>query len=92
MDNPKLLEYQFAVGQCELATGIVLDKKSLLRITDSDDSKLYTIFDSYDTAKEFSIKRVTGNPEIECWILNSKGETKFVYDKNGERKINTSLR
>jgi hypothetical protein len=86
MDKPKLLENQFAVGQCELATGIVLDKKNLLRITDSDNSKLFTIFDSFDTAKDFAIKRVTENPEIECWILNSKSEAIFVYDKYGERK------
>lgn len=85
MDNPTLLEYQFAAGQCELATGIVLDKKSLQRLTDSDSSKLYTIFDSYNTAKDFAIKRVTDNPETECWIMNPKGETIFVYDKDGEK-------
>ena len=60
--------------------------KSLFLIGD-DIKDAFEIFNSYDQAKEFGIKKVQNNPEIECYVYDYAGQAIFVYDKNGERKF-----
>lgn len=90
MTYPKLLEHQLAIAQAEFSTGHVLNKNGSLYLAGNDINDVYEKFDSYDQAKEFVIKKVQNNPEVECWIIDYKGQTIFAYDKNGERKIKST--
>ena len=87
VDKPKLSQYQFAVGQAEFSTGHVLKNNKSLYIVGEDILDAYEIFNSCNQAKEFSIKRVNDNPEIECYIYDYNGQVIFIYDKNGERNL-----
>lgn len=87
MDKPKLLQYQYAVGQAELATGHVLKNNKSLFLVGDDIKDAYEIFNSYEQAKEFSIRKVQDNPDIECWIYDHTGQIIFGYDKDGERNL-----
>jgi hypothetical protein len=86
MDIPYLKDKQFAVGKAELATGHVLRNDDSLYMTGQELNDMYEIFESYDEAKEFSLRKIKAKPEIECWIVDSKGNHVITYDKNGERK------
>jgi hypothetical protein len=46
---------------------------------------MYEIFDSYEKAEDFVVHKMTMCPEIECWIVNSKGEHILTWDMNGPR-------
>lgn len=87
MDKPKLSQDQYAVGQAELSTGHVLKNDKSLFLTGDNIKDAFEIFNSYDQAKEFGIKKVQTNPEIECYIYDYTGQVIFVYDMNGERKF-----
>ena len=85
MEKPKLSPYQYAVGQAELVTGHVLKNNKSLFLVGDDSEDAYEVFNSYEQAKEFSIRRVQGNPDIECWIYDYIGQVIFGCDKDGER-------
>ena len=87
MDKPKLSQDQFAVGQAEFNTGHVLNNDDSVFHTGDDINNAYTIFGSLTQAKEFGLDKVQNNPEIECYVYNLAGQTIFVCDKNGERKL-----
>ena len=88
MERPVLKNNEFAVGQAEFETGIILKQDGSYYKNTEDITKVYKIFDSVEKAKSFVIKTVQDKPAIECWISNSAGETVFVYDKDGERRHN----
>ena len=87
MDKPKLSRHQYAVGQAELTTGHVLKNNKSLFLVGDDIKEAYEIFDSYEQAKKFSIRKVQDNPDIECWIYDHTGQVIFGYDKDGERGL-----
>lgn len=89
MKELELKNYEFAVGQAEFETGIVLKKDGTYYNNTEDISEIYTIFDSLENAKAYAVKTVMDKPIIECWVSNSKGETVLVFDKQGERKYNS---
>jgi len=86
MDIPNLTENQFAVGKAAFASGHVLRNDGSLFKTGEDLKEMYEIFDSYEEAKGFSLQKIKNNAEIECWIVDSKGNYIITYDQNGERK------
>jgi hypothetical protein len=79
-------ENQFAVGKAEFKTGIVLNNDGHYFKNGENRNEIYNTFETFDLAKDFAIKEVQKNPDIECWIENCKSETLFCIDKNGERK------
>jgi hypothetical protein len=85
MDKPKL--FQFAVRQAEFSTGHMLKNNKSLYLVGEDILDAYEIFNPYEQAKEFSIKQVKDNPEIECYVYNYNGQVVFICDKKGERNI-----
>jgi hypothetical protein len=87
MDIPSLNENQFAVGRAALATGNVLRNDGEIFKAGENINELYEVFESYDDAIEFSLQKIKNNPEIECWIADSKGNHVISFDKNGERKF-----
>jgi hypothetical protein len=87
MDIPFLKDNQFAVGKAEYATGHILQNDNSLYRNGQDLHEMYEIFESYKEAEEFVIQKTSKYPEIECWIVDSKGEHVLTYDKNGERKF-----
>lgn len=91
MDKPQIFQSQYAVGQAEYATGHVLKKDKTLLLTDDESKDAFEIFNSYEQAKEFCIKRVQDNPDIECWIYDYIGQVVFGCDKDGERGLTPSI-
>ncbi len=87
MEKLNISENQFGVGKAEFSTGIVLKNDGSYYLSDVEVEEVYEVFETYQTAKEFVISKVQKNPKIECWIINSKNETVFYYDQNGERKL-----
>jgi len=89
MKNLNLKENQFAVGKAEFATGHVLknDYSISFSNSDSNQNEIFEIFDDFQIAKDFAKLKVSNNPKIECWIINSKNETIFTWDLNGERIV-----
>ncbi len=87
VDKPKLSQYQFAVGQAEFSTGHVLKNNKSLYLVGEHISDAYEIFNSYDEAREFSIKQVNDNPEIECYVYDYNEQVLFICDKDGERNL-----
>lgn len=87
MKKLNLSENQFGVGKAEFSTGIILKNDESYYRNDVEVDKIYDVFETYQTAKEFVINKVQSNTKIECWIINSKNETVFYYDQNGERKL-----
>lgn len=87
MDKHKLSQYQFAVGHAEFSSWHVLKNNKSLNLVGEDISDAYEIFNSYDQAKEFSVKKVNDNPEIECYVYDYKGQVIFLYDKVGEQNL-----
>lgn len=87
MTLPILKENQFAVGKAKYATGHVLKNDGSFFLTGENINEMYEIFENYEDAKNFVIEKVNENHEIECWIINSKGEHMFTYDQKGERKF-----
>ena len=86
MKGLELKNYEFAVGQAEFETGIVLKKDGTYYKNTEDISEIYRIFDSLENAKSFAIMTVKDNPTIECFVSNCDGELVFVCDNKGERK------
>lgn len=86
MKKLRISENQFAVGKAEFSTGHVLNNDGTIYHTGDEEVKMYEIFNDYSFAKEFAVLKVSNNPKIECWIENSKSETIFYIDRNGERK------
>jgi len=89
MDIPNLKNGQFAVGKAEYATGIVLKNDGTRFKTGGDLNEMYEIFDGYEGADEFALLKIKANPDIECWIVDSKGNHVITYDKNGQRKFSS---
>ncbi len=87
MDIPVLQKNQFAVGKAAYATGHVLRNDGLIFKNGEDLNEMYEVFNSYEEAKKFSLQKIKSNPEIECWIVDSKGNHIITYDINGERKF-----
>lgn len=87
MNNLNLKRNQFAVSKAEFTTGIVLKNDGLYFKSGDNQNDIYTIFETFDLAKDFAIKEIQQNPEIECWIKNARLETVFFIDKNGERSF-----
>jgi hypothetical protein len=48
---------------------------------------MYEIFESYKEAEIFVLNKIKDCPEIEFWIVNTKGEHIITYDNGGERKF-----
>ena len=88
MTIPHLKGNQCAVGKAECATGHVLNNIGTLFLDGQDINEMYEIFGSYEEARDFEIQKVTMCPQIECWIVNSKGEHLVTLNKDGQR--NTS--
>ena len=86
MEIPYLIEGQFAVGKAELATGIVLNNDGTFYKSNSGEKNTYEIFDNYIKAEKFAKEKITIHPNIECWIVDSKGNHLITFDKEGERK------
>ncbi|QLC66987.1 hypothetical protein LPB248_11970 [Flavobacterium sp. LPB0248] len=86
MDTPKINENQFAVGQAEYTTGIILKKNNQYYNSGEDILEVYSIFESLDSAKAFTEEGISKNSNIEFFILNYKSETVYIVDQKGERK------
>ncbi|WP_286971206.1 hypothetical protein [Flavobacterium sp. UBA4854] len=89
MDTPKIKENQFAVGQAEYSTGIILKKNNQYYNSEEDILEVYSIFENLDLAKKFTEQGISKNPNIEYFIHNHKAETVYIVDQKGERKIST---
>lgn len=85
MEIPYLKENQFAVGKAKYSTGIVLRNDGEIYISGQSKNEMYEIFENYQEAEIFIFKKINSNPEIECWIVNAKGEHIITYDKEGKR-------
>lgn len=83
MDIPYLIDGQFAVGKAEFTTGIVLSNDGTFYKSGSDLNIMYEIFDNYIKAENFVKEKLNINPNIECWIVDSKGSHVITFDKNG---------
>lgn len=88
MDKLNLTKNQFAVGKAEYSTGIVLKNDGSFYFKSDNQTDAFELFDTLEEAKNFVIEKVDKNPTIECYITNSNNQTVFIYDKNGERRIN----
>jgi len=86
MDNPKIKENQFAVGQAEYTTGIILKKNNQYYNSGEDIHEVYSIFENLDLAKSFTEQGISKNSNIEYFIINHKGESVYFVDPKGERK------
>jgi len=86
MDIPKIKKNQFAVGQAEYTTGIILKKNNQYYNSGEDVLEVYSIFENLDLAKEFTKQGISQNPNIEYFIFNHKSETVYMVDQKGERK------
>ncbi len=86
MDTPKIKENQFAVGQAEYTTGIILKKNNQYYNSGEDILEVYSIFDNLELAKAFTEEGIAKNSNIEFFIRNHKSETVYVVDQKGERK------
>jgi len=87
METPFLKDNQFAVGKAQLSTGHVLSNDGTIFSNGQSINDMYEIFDSYQEAELFVIQKIKDYPEIECWIVNAKGEHIITYDYGGERKF-----
>lgn len=87
MEKLNISENQFGVGKAEFSTGIVLKNDESYFLSDVKVDAIYEVFETYKDAKAFAISKVQNNPKIECWVINSKNETVFYFDQNGERII-----
>jgi hypothetical protein len=87
MNKINLTERQFAVGKAEFSTGIALKNDGSYFHKGDSLNETFEIFESFDEAKKFVVRKVTQEPTIECYITNYKNETVFAYDKDGERYI-----
>ena len=85
MEIPYLKENQFAVGKAQFSTGTVLKNDGTIYNSGQSVSEMYEIFESYQEAETFVLKKIEGDPEIECWIVNAKGEYVITYDCEGKR-------
>ena len=85
--DPNLSEHQFAVLHALSSTGHVLKKHYSLFFSGDNINEVYSIFDSYNEAKEYVINQVEDNEKIECWIRNSENKAIFFYDKDGGREL-----
>lgn len=85
VDKPKLLSYQFAVRRAEFSTGHILKNDNTLFLLGDDILETYEILNSFEQAKEFSVKKVHDNSGIECCVYDYNEQLVFVYNKNGER-------
>jgi hypothetical protein len=90
MEIPFLKDNQFAVGNAQVSTGHVLRNDGTIFLNGQSTNDMYEIFESYQDAEIFVTKKIKDNPEVECWIVNSKGEHVITYDCEGERNINNS--
>lgn len=87
METLKLLENQFAVSQAEYSTGTVLKRDGTYYFNYEPESEIFEIFESFDDAKDFGIKKVQNNPEIECYVYNYLGQAIYFCSKSGENLI-----
>jgi hypothetical protein len=85
VEAPSLADNQFAVGKAQYSTGIVLRNDGTFYSVGQDLSEAYEIFEDYETAEKFALQKILDNPNVECWIVNSKGEHMITYDTNGKR-------
>lgn len=90
MEIPYLKDNQFAVGKAQYSTGIVLRNDGTIYKSGQSANEIYDIFENYDEAELFVLKQIRTNPEIECWIVNAKGEHIITYDKEGKRNFKNS--
>jgi hypothetical protein len=77
---------QFAIGKAEFGTGHILKNNNRLFLKDDNPNEAFEFFDSFEAARQVVIDKVTKNPDIECWIIDSNGKCLYHYDRNGERK------
>jgi hypothetical protein len=89
LDIPSLNENQFAVGKAALGTGHILKNDGEIFKIGENINEMYEVFESYEEAIEFSLQKIKSNPEIECWIVDGKGNHVITFDINGERKYST---
>jgi len=87
MEIPFLKDNQFAVGKAQLSTGHVLRNDGTLFSNGQSINDMYEIFESYQEAEIFILKKIKDCPEIECWIVNAIGEHVITIDYGGERKF-----
>jgi len=87
INNLKIQSNQFAVGKAEFATGTVLNNDGYYYKINDNLESVFDIFEDFELAKFFAIKKVSENPDVECWIKNYKNETIFYYTKNGEENL-----
>jgi predicted transcriptional regulator len=90
MEIPYLKDNQFAVGKAQYSTGIVLRNDGTIYKSGQSVNEIYEIFENYHEAELFVLKTISNNPEIECWIVDAKGEYIITYDKQGKRNFNNS--
>ena len=81
-------EYKYRVGNADYSTGIVMKKDGeiFLNSQDNIESEMYHNFEDFQNAKNFAIKKVKENPQIECFIIDELGKHIITFDLNGERK------
>jgi hypothetical protein len=77
MEFPQISPEQYAVLQCELRTGIILNLDGKRRL---DSGKTWLIFNSLEAARDYSKQRVLVFPEIECNIYNHLNEHILTID------------
>jgi hypothetical protein len=90
MEIPYLKDHQFAVEKAQYSTGIVLRNDGSIYKSGQSVKEIYEIFENYDEAELFALKKISDNPGIECWIVNAKGEHIITYDEQGKRNFKNS--
>jgi len=75
---PKLLLHQIALMRADINTGHVLD--DTYKIAVNDTQKVYTIFESVETALNYARQILTENKSIEVVIYNMNHELLYYLN------------
>ncbi len=81
MDKRRKEKHNYAVGQMEQKTGIVLDIDGEPYLGQGE---LYTYFDDIKSAKAFAKDMIRYDHRISCWIEDAKGHQILTMDRKGE--------
>ena len=83
---PEIEPHQFSVVQADVWTGKVLTLDGLRYAVGGVDDKVL-IFDSLEEAEGFASQRVTGKPDVECWVHSHDGQyvRRFVNEEGAKR-------
>jgi hypothetical protein len=79
---PELNRTQVALNFAKLDTGHLLKVNKELY---QGEGEIYQVFDSFQIAKEYTVKIIQEDPSIECWVMNEKNNAIFYLSSIEEK-------